>query len=130
MFTITTTKKIQELEDALKKQEQEFEERLRIIQTEFLEYNAEISQELIIAKANEKLLNEQTAYLSTELQLAKSISFPTKKFSISKAITLLTTDLSDKALATFLNRLVQVLGQSHLESLNKYVTDKLNKNGI
>lgn len=58
------------------------------------------------------------------------LSFPTSKFNIAKAVDLLTTSLSDKALAKFCHDFTIKLAKtkySHLVSLNTYVLKQLTK---
>lgn len=129
----------------LKEQEQKFEARLRIKEELIIQYKdmydnllqkyEETLQILEISQANEYLLNEQTGRLSKALVSAQSVSFPSKRFNIAKASSLLTKDkdesgrlvLSDKALAKFLHQLITVDIPTYRSSHVKTVEDYLNK---
>lgn len=131
-------KKYKELEDKLIHQERLFEAKLTSIQqdheievdslvTKYEEDIKYLKHELNFAKANEIALNNMTGDLAQKIARLESNfdSFPSKRFNHDKAIEVLTKDLSAKALATFLHKLVEALGHSHLQSLNNYVLRKL-----
>jgi vacuolar-type H+-ATPase subunit I/STV1 len=129
MFGLTTINKLKEQE---LKFEDELNSRLSLINRQELRYlellqkHEDTLTQLNVAIENEGLLNEQCGYLASELNKAKSISFPTKKFNIKKGIELL-LGLSNKALATFNYQYIEALPKDQVESILKYSTNKLTK---
>jgi hypothetical protein len=76
------------------------------------------------------LLSKEIDLLKQELVDSKASTLPDSRFNISKAVVLLTTKLSNKALAKFLFELVEELGrskESHLVTLNNYLLRELTK---
>lgn len=116
------------LETKLKEQEQLFEAKLLTIQQES-EMHLDSLLELNI-KYEKSLREVSELQLQLNADESTDLTFPKKKFHINKAVTLLTTELSDKALATFLHVFVEELGNSkpsHLTTLNQYVLRTLTK---
>jgi hypothetical protein len=85
---------------------------------------------LIRSGVREEQLVEEVERLKQELVDSKASTLPDSRFNIGKAVTLLTTKLSDKTLASFCFKFTEELQKSkysHLVSLNNYTLRQLSK---
>lgn len=139
MFVLKSTLEKQEklFEEKLEEKDLEYRQYINTLQSDLQElqsrhkkvlqaYEDNLAQ-LEISVKHEEFLNNQNHKLHKDLLDATSLSFPEKRFNVQKSVELLTKKLSAKTLATFLHHLVEALGESHLQTLNRYLLQRLSK---